>query len=287
MFNKLFGNKERKTGTYKVIGDSLEEYDVLPEGGSMNAICLDLGYHPDQIHIAMTFDSKITSNIGVKIFTKDPVFVMTEDKVKNINLKIVHSELNKIDWDFEYSSSNIENILEQGIENQTLTYDYLNSVISLSSKGDEIYLAKELDLYLQFENNTLISFASTDGLSAASKWLKSVNYDIFENMLREAQSYHNSNEDAIEEINCQCAALRAIPDAINNEFIDNHINAFGNYNFYNLYATHYASESEITKEEFLLVNKGRIIELTDYKFIVDGFSYQFDENDLLENVMTE
>ena len=287
MFNKLFGNKERKTGTYKVIGDSLEEYDVLPEGGSMNTICLDLGYHPDQIHIVMTFDSKITSNIGVKIFTKDPVFVMTEDKVKNINLKLVHSELNKINWDFEYSSSNIENILEQGIENQTLTYDYLNSVISLSSKGDEIYLAKELDLYLQFENNTLVSFASTDGLSAASKWLKSVNFDIFENMLQEAQSYHNSNEDAIEEINCQCAALRAIPDAINNEFIDNHINAFGNYNFYNLYAAHYASESEITKIEFLLVNKGRIIELTDYKFIVDGFSYQFDENDLLENVMTE
>lgn len=287
MFNKLFGNKERKTGTYKVIGDSLEEYDVLPEGGSMNAICLDLGYHPDQIHIAMTFDSKITSNIGVKIFTKDPVFVMTEDKVKDINLKTVHSELNKIDWDFEYSSSNIEDTLEQGIENQTLTYDYLNSVISLSSKGDEIYLAKELDLYLQFENNTLVSFTSTDGLSAASKWLKSVNYDIFENMLREAQSYHSSNEDAIEEINCQCAALRAIPDAINNEFIDNHINAFGNYNFYNLYAAHYASESEITKREFLLVNKERIIELTDYKFIVDGFSYQFDENDLLENVMTE
>jgi len=287
MFNKLFGNKERKTVTYKVIGDSLEEYDVLPEGGSMNAICLDLGYHPDQIHIAMTFDSKITSNIGVKIFTKDPVFVMTEDKVKNINLKMVHSELNKIDWDFEYSSSNIENILEQGIENQTLSYDYLNSVISLSSKGDEIYLAKELDLYLHFENKTLVSFASTDGLSAASKWLKSVNFDIFENMLREAQSYHNSNEDAIEEINCQCAALRAIPDAINNEFIDNHINAFGNYNFYNLYAAHYASESEITKGEFLLVNKGRIIELTDYKFIVDGFSYQFDENDLLENVMSE
>lgn len=287
MFKKLFGNKERKTGTYKVIGESLIEYDVLPEGGSMNAICLDLGYHPDQIHIAMTFDSKITSNIGVKIFTREPVFVMTQDKVKNIDLKTLHSELNKIDWKFEYSSSNIENILEQGIENQTLTFDYLNSIIKLSSKNNEIYLAKELDLHLKFENNLLVSFASTDGLNAASKWLKRVNMELFTNMLREAQTYHKSNEDAIEEVNCQCNALQSIPNAINNEFINNHINAFGNYNFYNLYAAHYASESEITKSEFLVVNKGRILELTNYKFIVDGFSYQFDENDLLENVLNE
>lgn len=289
MLKNLFANKskKRKTGTYKVIGETIEEYEVLPEGGSMNSISMDLGYHPDQIHIVMTFDSKITSNIGVKIFTKEPVFVMTENKVKDIKLSKVHSELNKVDWSFEYSSSNIEDILEQGVENKSLTLDYLKSVTQLSLKEDEIYLAKELDLYLQFEDNILILFTSTDGLNSAAKRLKKINIEMFESMLNEAQSYHESLGDAIEEVNCQCSALQTIPEAMNNEFLDIHINAFGNYNFYNLYAAHYATESDISKDEFLLVNKGRGMVLTDYKFIIDGFSYQFDEDGYLENVLNE
>ncbi|MBU8893296.1 MAG: hypothetical protein KOO66_10990 [Bacteroidales bacterium] len=289
MLRKLFGENSatRKTGTYKVIGNVLEEYETLPDGGSMNAISMDLGYHPDQVHIAITFDSKITSNIGVKIFTKEPVFVMTEDKIKSINLSTVQTELNKIDWSFEYSSSNIESILEQGIENKSLTLDYLKSVTTLTSKGDDIYFAKEIDLLLQFENEILVTFGSTDGLNAASKWLKSINFEIFESMLTEAQSFHESLDEAIEEINCQCSALHAIPDAMENEFIDSHINTFGNINFYNLYAAHYASDSEISKNEFLLVNNGRILLLTDFKFVVDGFTYQFDENDFLENVIND
>lgn len=287
MLKKLFGgkSKERKTGVYKIANQSLEELNDLPGGGSINEIIIELGYNTEQIHTVLTFNSKQISSIGVKIFTKEPVFVLTNVGVANLKMSTLNSELRNINWDSEYSSSGIESILTEGIENKSLTIEYLKSVIQLNSKTETIFLAKELDLYLHFEVNILIDFSSTDGLNAASKWLKSINEPIFNNMLAEATTYHVSEMDAIEEVNIQCGALRSIPEAINNEFIDEHVNSFGNYNFYNLLAAHY--NPELSKDNFIHVNKERFIKLSENEFKVDRFVYQFSEIGLLENAWKE
>ena len=287
MFEKLFDrkSKNRKTGVYRMVDQSLEELDELPGGGSINDIINGLGYHVNHILSIMTFDSKTISNIGVKIFTRDPVFIITNDRVKNLRMSTVISELKNVDWDFEYESSAIESMLTDGIKNKSLPFDYLESVTLLESKAESIYLAKNLDLYFHFEDDILVNFTSTDGLNADSKWLKNLNKPLFENILIEAKTYHSSKMDAIEEVNRQCVALRSIPNANKNEFIDQHRNPFGNYNYYNLWAAHYISK--ITMKDFMLVNRGRFLKLSKKKLKVNGFVYRFSKKGNLKQAWKE
>ena len=233
----------------------------------------------------MTFDSKEISNIGVKIFTKEPVFVLTNDNISNLNFSTLQKELRNVDWDFEYSSTEIETILQDGIDNKSLSLDYLSAITDLKKKTERTYHAPQLDLYLQFEGEYLTSYNSTDGLSGDSKWLKEINPELFNSMMNEAREFHQSEMDAKVEVNNQCRALRSIPDATNNDYLEDHSNSSGNYNFYNLQAAHYLPE--FTKDEFIHVNKGRFIQLTNSQIKVDNFVYEFDENEILSKSWKE
>jgi hypothetical protein len=283
LFKKLFGHNKssRTTGVYKVENKKLIELDETPGNGSINSIIEYLGFETNQVHLVMFFDSKIVTNIGFKIFTKTPLFIMTKDHVSNLTLPQINKELKNIDWNFEYSSTEIESILETGIDCENLTLDYLQSVTTLKKKTSEIYLAPELDLILYFHNNLLVKTTSIDGLSSASKWLKDLNPAMFEDMLEEAKSYHNSELEAKDEVNKQCDALQSIPNANNNEYTNEHISKHGNCNFYNLHAAHYSPS--INMNEFLHVNKGRYIKLSDNEIKIGSYVYQFDENGLLNH----
>lgn len=241
IFNKVFSQKsyERKTGIFINNNQNLIELEKLPDSGSINDITKSLGYNENQVHSIFLFDSNILTNVIVKIFTKEVVFAISKVNASNLTMSILNKELENINWEFEYSSSEIESILSDGIENRALTYDYLNSIIHLKPLSDLIYYSTNIDLNLHFDNGILIDFSSSDGFNAASRWLRNLNQSMFDRIVTEAKFNQKLNSAAIDEINAQCDALQSIPNAIDNKFLNKFINSNGNYNFYNLKVVHY------------------------------------------------
>jgi len=285
MFKGLFSRKSNSKGTgiYKLVGEKLIEYDNQPENGSINSIIEELGFELTQVHTIHTFDSSIIECIGVKIFSKNVVFVLAKDKNLSVSSRALKQEMNDIDWDFEYSSHTIEDILNEGIEAKNLTQEFLNSNIELQlEEGNSVYLAPSLDLYLYFKDGILESYTSSEWTNAASKWLISVNKKMFNEILAEAINFHGNEIEAMEEVNLQCNALQRIPEAVNNEFIPQHIKKTGNTNFYNLLAAHY--DGSINIEEFKIVNKGRFFQQEENSLVIEKFVYQFDTEGSLVNV---
>lgn len=283
MLNRLFGKrplKRAETGIYKVENGVLVELEDSPGNGSINSIIEYLGYDISQVHTVITFDSLLIDTIGVKIFTQEPVFVFAKDKKKKVSFKNVAKELRTIDWGFEYSSHTIEEILNDGIERESLTVDFLSSCLSLKNDGDNLYNAPEIGLYLKFEKGKLIGFASSDWSTSASKWLKSINKKMFHGMFTEAMRYHRNEIEAMEEVNLQCEALMGIPNAMENEFLNLHKKANGNFNFFNLLAVHYNlfNGERIKIDDFKTVNEGRFKVIGYNKFKTDLFVFQFDSN---------
>ena len=292
MFKNLFGKKSNdsgsnQTGFYKVDGNKLIELEERPGIGSINDTIEYLGYDTTQIHTVNTFDSTTIEVIGVKIFTKDPVFVWAKEKNTRLDFKSLTRELKNTDWSFEYSSHTIEDILTDGIEVRSLTFEYLSSILQLKKESDNLFHAPSINLYLNFSDGYLESYTSSDWTNAASKWVKDANEELFDNMLSEAIRFHRNEIEAMEEVNLVCEALQGIPNATQNEFISLHRKPNGNISFFNLLAVHYNSfEGERIKiDEFKTVNKGRFVAIEEHAFEVDQFIFHFDTEGFLTDSM--
>lgn len=278
LFNK--SKSERKTGVYIIQDEKLIELESLPENGSINAITKSLGFNNSQAHSILLFDSKVISGIIVKVFTKEILFILTEEGISSLNNSTLQSEIKNIDWDEEYSSYSIEGILSDGIDNKEFTYDFLNSVIELDQKSDSIYYSINLDLLLYFENDYLIKYSSADGYNAEAKEFKSSNPKYFDAVLSEAKSFQVSKSNVINEVNHQFKALFSIPNALRNEHLEDYKNELGNYNFFNLWVANYGSTS---LSEFLNINKGRYIKLSDNLIKVNNTTFEFSEDGIFLN----
>ena len=284
MFSNFFGNKKSSpTGFFKVINNELDPIGELPGKGSIEDVIESLGYRLGQVYTIFTFDSNQISCIGVKIFTKKVVFVLAENKSIKLSMASVNNELSKIDWGFQYSSHSIDEIFDKGISEQSLTYKFLDSVIELKPEYENIFWAPIFELYLYFEDNLLIEYSTASWLSADSKWLKEINDELFQDMFSEANTYHENEIEAFEEVNLQCAAMRGIPDAMGNKFLPYHRKTNGLNNYYNLLAAHYNQNIEIG--EFKLVNNGRFTEINKLVLEVSGFQYIFNDDGYLVEVI--
>ena len=188
-----------------------------------------------------------------------------------------------MDWNFEYSSHTVEAILAEGVENHSLTFDYLNSLLNLKKESEFLFKAIDFELYLTFKDGYLESFASSEWSNAASKWLMDANKELFDTMVSEAMQFHRNEIEAMEEVNLQCEALQAIPYATQNEFVPLHRKPNDTINFYNLLAAHYNSfDGERMKiDTFKVVNKGRFVSIDDRTFEVGQYTYQFDNQGFL------
>src|SRR5699024_10759339 len=147
-----------------------------------------------------------------------------------------------IDWDFEYSILNVEDILQEGIEYENFNLSFVKSLLDLTKKDDYLYESKKYGLYLQFENEILKAFTSTDWGSLTTNWLKDINQERINNMIKEAKLLHRNEIEAMEEVNKQNNAFMKVPYAMKNEFLSLHKNKYGNFNFYNLVIAHYTQD---------------------------------------------
>ena len=277
LFNKNHGKS--KTGIYVFDNSNLVELEETPGNGSINSIIESLGFSTNQVHTVHTFDSKKIEILGFKVFSKEVLFALAK-KDRKISIEDITREKRQIDWQFEYSSLNVEDILNEGIDVQNLSFDFLNSVLELTQEDTNLFKSKEFDLYLQFENNLLQAFTSSEWENSSSKWLKGLNEKMFLEMVEEAKTYHNNSIDTMDEVNNQASSLLDIPQAMNNEFIALHRKANGNINFYNLLITHYTQACEL--RDFIFMNKGRYKKINDLSYEIGNFIYEFNDLNELE-----
>lgn len=287
MFKKFFnanGNSS-KTCFFKVEYRTLIEIRELHGNGSINSAIESLGFSSNHVHIVLPFDSDKISVLGFKTLSKDLVLVMTKNSETKITYSDVQKVIDQIDWDFEYSSLRIEDILNEGIDLENFDLKFLMSVVDLKEEGDNMYKSERLGLYFQFDNGILKAITSTTWENSATKWLYNLNPNMVNKMKEEAQQYHINDIDSIEEVNKQVETILRIPNAINNEFIHLHRKKNGNVSFYNLLITHYKSECSIT--EFLFMNKGRFRKINENTIEVGNFIYSFNIHGQLESVVNK
>lgn len=279
LFNK--GKDKNTTGIYVFKNSKLIELEETPGNGSINSIIESIGFATNQIHTVHTFNSRKIEVLGFKIFSKDVLFVLAK-KNKTISGADILKEKKQIDWQFEYSSLNIEDFLNDGIEAQNLSYDFLSSVLKLTKEENNLFKSEKFDLYLQFENNLLQALTSSEWENSSSKWLKGLNETMFQEMVKEAKKYHENDIDTMEEVNNHANSLLNIPEAMNNEFIPIHTKGNGNINFYNLLIAHYTQDCEL--DDFIFMNKGRYNKIDELNYQVGNFVYEFNYLNELESI---
>lgn len=287
MFKNLFENtgKTSKTGFFKVENSNLIGIDEISGNGSINSCIESLGFPTNHIRTVITFNSSKIDTLGFKALSKELVFVLAKTKETKISYSEVQKEIEQIDWDFEYSSLNVADILEEGIEFENFSLEFLQSVVDLTEEDENIYKSDQLGLYLQFEDGILKAFTSSGWDNSATKWLNNLNPAMVNRMIEEAKQYHQNDIDTMEEVNKQAKAILGIPHAVNNEFIPLHSKRNGNVNFYNLLITHYNKNCNL--DEFLFMNKGRFRKINAITFEVGNFIYTFDTIGQLESVVNK
>lgn len=282
MFKNLFSKKEysSKTGFFKV-----EDKELIPinelEKGSINDCIEKLGFPTNHIYTIHSFDSDKISVLGFKTLTKSLEFVLAENKSK-ISFTDVSKAVKGIDWEFEYSDLNIEDILQEGVDYENFDLDFVKSILNLTKEDKDLYNSQKLGLYLQFENGILKAFTSSEWENSSTKWLKDINQPMVENMVREAKEFQRNEIEAMEEVNRQTKALMNVPEAMKNEYLSLHENKKGNFNFHNLVIAHYTQDCN--QEDFLFMNKGRFKKVDERTFEVGKFKYEFGSNKELISV---
>lgn len=276
MFKNLFSKDEysSKTGFFKVENKKLIPIDEL-EKGSINDCIEQIGFPTNHIYTIHSFDSDKISVLGFKTLTKELQFVLAENKSK-ISFSDVSKAIKGIDWDFEYSDLNIEDILQDGIDYENFDLNFVKSIMQLTKEDKDLYKSENLGLYLQFENGILKVFTSSEWENSSTKWLKDINQPMVKNMINEAKQFQRNEIEAMEEVNRQTKALMNVPEAMKNEFLSLHENSNGNFNFHNLVIAHYTQECN--QDDFLFMNKGRFNKIDESIFEVGKFKYEFDNN---------
>lgn len=231
----------------------------LPNRGSINDIVAYLGYHDDQVYTLFGFDSSKTAidTIVVEVFTSNIIFLSYNNDVEKVSKKDLQVFMKDFDFNFEFNSSTVQDILLEGIEHKSLPLEFLSRVLGFQySDVNGSYYAKKLDIYLFFINGFLASFKFSNDLNKNSRYVQSINPDMIADYAKEAQQYWGHDyENIYHEVNQQSDALVATPKATQNKFVKDHTTEYGNIDFFMLLVCHY--DKKISLSDFKHINFGR------------------------------
>ena len=255
---------------------------------SINDITTYLGYNYDQVHSIFTGNNKGTpvKTTIVEVFTSNVIVALTDDHISQISKKDVEIFMKDFDFDFEFGSYNLQDILLEGIENKSFSLKFLERVLEF--KGSDLngeYYSEKIDSYLFFVNGTLGSFRFSDDLNKNSRHIKSLNPKIIADYAKEAKQYWGEDYESIfSEVNLQSDAYVSTPHAYDNKYIKHHITEFGNVDFFMLLVCHY--EQKISLSEFKEINFGRYSFLGmkngNSRYSKGNFVYEFNNESLIK-----
>lgn len=254
---------------------------------SINEIACFLVGDPIRSHSYWGIEKKNNpiSSVLLEIFTDNVIAVFTHSDMDNIDSKDIQEYIADFDYNFEYSSYNIQDILLEAIEYKSFDLEFLSRVLNFdaSDKNGE-YHAPKIEARLFFVNGYLVSFKFQDELNQWARNLKSLNPDIIKGYAEEAKHYWGDNYDKIyAEINLQAAAYASTSKAFTNKYIKKHKTSFGNIDFIMLLVCHY--NKKITLSEFKVINHGRYKQLTSNNgnevYLKGKFKYHFSSEGIL------
>jgi hypothetical protein len=265
-------------------GGYREATDV-PDNPSINALIWHFGYDTSQVETLFTTDKKSkVSNIALEVFTRNIVFALTDHKTTFITERDIKKCMGDFSVTRHYESMKIKDVLEAGIEAESLTVEFLSRVLNMSGLSrNGMFYSSKIKTYLYFTNGVLTNFQYDDGFSHWAKHLQKVNKTVYDRISKGAYKYRAGDDFQIQkEVNIQCEAWGAIPAAFGNDFIPLHTYENGLTNLHMIRVTHYGYP--ITMKSFQELNFGRyqvvsgdgtsevILRLNrfDYRFSDDG-----------------
>ena len=222
----------------------------------------------------------------VEVFTTNVIIALADDNVNQISHEDVQIFMKDFDYDFEYGSYNLQDILLEGIENKSFELDFLGRVLEFEySDLNGEYYSDKIDSFLFFVNGKLASFKFSDDLNKNARHIKSLNPKIIADYAREAKQYWGEDfENIFGEVNLQSDAYVSTPYAYDNKFIKHHITEFGNVDFFMLLVCHY--EQKISLSEFKEINFGRFSFLGmkngNSHYSKGNFVYEFNNESLIK-----
>lgn len=269
-------------------GSGFQQAPPEMSGLSFNDCITFLGYHKDQVMILYSTQSEKITNIAFEIFTRNIVFIRTDKKITFIADRDLKKALTGFSVTKYYTSGEIKTLLETGIENESLTVEFLASALKLTSVSrNGMFYASRIKTYLYFTNGLLSDFLYDDGFSTDAKQLKQVNKTVYDILARAAYKYRVEDDfGAQKEINIQSEAWSAIPNAFGNEFIPLHTYDGGLVNLHMIRVCHYGLP--ITRLAFQEINYGRYHVISgngteDVVLRLGHFDYRFsNKGDLIE-----
>ena len=203
---------------------------------SFNDMAVHLGYHPDQLRFFSNYDDASYYWVAYKIFTNEIVNVATSHDSLTAGMLQKHTA----EYKAKYDSGDIEDILEKGIENASLSSEYLAHVLNLSAiDPNGSIVAPSLGYELVFMDGKLIGYNSSDGFNKWAKLIKETNPKLFSNYVVAVRKRGGTEEMIREEINAQGDAFAAIPQGLLNPLIARYTLSDGTIDFVQLKTTHY------------------------------------------------
>lgn len=256
----------------------------VPERYSINSLTWHFGYQPAQVETIFTIDpqSKV-SNIALEIFTRNIVFVMTDKKTTFITERDIKKCMGDYSVTKHYDSIRIKDVLEEGIETESLTVEFLARVLNMPNVSrNGMFYSNKIKTYLYFTNGLLTNYQYDDGFSHWAKHLQKANKTVYDRISKGAYKYRSGDDFQIQkEINIQSEAWGSIPEAFGNEFIPLHTYENGLVNLHMIRVTHYGYP--ITMNSFQELNFGRYqvigCEWTSEVILrLNRFDYRFDKD---------
>lgn len=203
---------------------------------SFNDTAEHLGYHPNQLRMFSNYDDPSFYWVAYKIFTKEIVHIATSHDVLTPTLVQQYA----VDYKAKYDSGDIEDILEEGIANGSLTSGYLSEVLQLGTIDPNGSAVSQLIGYeLVFMDGKLIGYNANDGFNKWGKLIKESNPKLFSSYVVAIRKRGGTEEMVREEINAQGNAFASIPQGLLNPYIDRYRSSDGTIDFIKLKATHY------------------------------------------------
>lgn len=276
-------NKKTSSGVFVKGKAGFIEYKGSRADGSVNSTIYALGYHPDQIYTVYGTVGKkdLIFAVALEIFSRNVIFVLTNEKKTFLLEKEVNKFLKNLSVRKEFDNLRVNDELIQGVDNGTLSIDFLAKVLNLRNVSRfGMFYSDQIKTYLYFTDGILTDFHFDDGLFPYAKHLEAVNKTVFNYISSLAYKYWPANDfNAQREINIQCEAWANIPEAFGNEFISLHRTENGGANLHMIRVCHYGYP--IDNEQFCIINHGRyqVLEQTDNDYIIytcGNYKYEFD-----------
>ena len=203
---------------------------------SFNGTAEHLGFHPDQLRWYSDRDDSAFYWVAYKIFTNEIIHIATShDSLSSQQVQRYTAK-----YKTKYDSGDIEDILEKGIENSSLSSEYLAQVLNLSTiDPNGSVVAPSIGYELVFMDGKLIGYNSSDGFNKWAKLIKETNPKLFSNYVVAVRKRGGTEETIREEINAQGDAFAAIPQGLLNPLIARYTLSDGTIDFVQLKSVHY------------------------------------------------